>query len=225
MILASVVGMPRGPRILPSAAMLHLICRGNNGMRVFRNRNDFTQFALTLKRFTKESSLFIHHYVLMHTHVHLLAWCEDTSGMAQLIKAMNLSYHYYYARKYRYRGHLWHSRYRSVVIEDEPHWLQCGRYIELNPVFAGMRRFPDDFPWSSYHYYAHGKYDALMRPIMHPNGLPLHKPGKANAGYREFIYAGIDLDYQLLKKRYEAGQVQKNEQIDCNNSQSPFIRK
>jgi putative transposase len=210
--------------MLPEAAMLHLICRGNNGMRVFRNRNDFAQFSHTLRRYTLESSLFIHHYVMMHTHVHILAWCENTDGIAQLIKAMTLSYHYYFARKYRYRGHLWHSRYRSIVIEDEAHWIQCGRYIELNPVYARMRRLPDDYPWSSYHYYAYGIGDSLMRPIMHPSGIPLHIPGKANTGYQEFVHAGIDLDYQQLKKRYEAGKVQEIEQTGAKKSKSPFIR-
>gem|GEM_PF-5979366 len=46
---------------------------------------------------------------------------------------------------------------------------------------------------------------------MHPNGLPLHKPGEVNSGYREFIHAGMDLDYQMLKKRYESGHVQETE--------------
>jgi putative transposase len=203
--------MPRAPRRLPTSAMLHLICRGNNGLRVFRNRNDFAQFSSTLRRFTAKSELFIHHYVLMHTHFHLLAWCEDTSHVARIIKATTLSYHYYYRKKYKYKGHLWHSRYRSIVIDDDPQYLQCGRYIELNPVYARMCSLPDDYPWSSYHYYASGKSDSLLRPIIYPGGLPQHKPGERNAGYQEFVHAGIDLDYQRLKKQYELGIVQETE--------------
>ena len=197
--------MPRTARNLPPSAMLHLICRGNNNLRVFRNRNDFVQISNTIRRFVLCSELYIHNYVFMRTHFHLLAWAEDTRAVPMIIKAVTLSYHHYYRRKYTYRGHLWHSRYRSVVIRDEGQWLQCGRYVELNPVHAGICGDPGDYPWSSYHYYAHGKDDPLLQPVMRLAGMAVRKAGVVDSEYQDFIRAGIDLDYQLIKKRYESG--------------------
>jgi putative transposase len=199
--------------------MLHLICRGNNRTRVFRNAKDFREIWRLLCKCSDETGIRIHHYVLMHTHLHLLAWFDDTAEVAPLMKSVMLTYHYYYRRRYGGRGHLWHSRYRSVIIHDEPQWLHCGRYIELNPVHAHMCSDPRKYRWSSYHYYAHGKRDDLLRPTMHPGGLPLHERGKDNEGYREFVLAGIDVDYHRLKKQFEFGRVQETEQDELRNSE------
>lgn len=182
--------------------MLHLIGRGNDSIRLFRNRRDFFRFKQTLLRFLRREHMAIHHYALMHTHFHLLAWVPNTERLAAAMKAMAISYEHSYRRKYRHKGHLWHSRYRSIVIMDDAHWLQCGRYIELNPVHAGICRDPKNFPWSSYHYYAHGREDELIQPEKHP---PLEIIGEKEwrREYRNFILAGIHMDYEKMKKRYE----------------------
>ncbi|MFH1874720.1 MAG: transposase [Pseudomonadota bacterium] len=205
--------MVRAARILPTSAMLHIICRGNNGMRVFHNRQDFTHFLGTLQRFTGKSPLFIHNYVLMHTHFHLLAWVEDTQKMAKIMKSMLLSYYHYFRKRYAYCGHLWRGRFRSIHIESEEHWLQCGRYIELNPVYAGICKKPEEYNWTSYHYYAYGKENILLRPIMKISGLNTNATGQngqknnqdVNERYQDFVYAGINLEYQIQKKRFEKG--------------------
>ncbi|MFA4971699.1 MAG: transposase [bacterium] len=183
--------------------MLHVICRGNNGMRIFRNRLDFSRFKHTLSRYLKDVQIYVHHYVLMNTHCHFLAWCEETSALAPLIKAVCVSYNYQYCKRYSYKGHLWHSRFRTVVIEDEDQWAQCGRYIELNPVYAGACRDPRNYPWSSYHYYETGGRDALIQPILMRDEFRLREKGDINESYREFVLAGIDLDYRKLKKQFE----------------------
>lgn len=139
----------------------------------------------------------------MHTHFHLLAWVENTKQVAPLMKAINISYHHYYHRKYKYCGHLWHSRYRSIIINNESQWLQCGRYIELNPVHAGLCNDPKNFPWSSYHYHAYGKNDYLIRTDMPLLGTFKRQAGLENHAYQEFIKAGIDIDYQRLKNEFE----------------------
>lgn len=172
-------------------------------MRVFHNRMDFTRFKHILQRFLEGRAIFIHHYVLMHTHYHLLAWCEDTSELPSVIKSTCVSYNYYYRRRYRYRGHLWHSRYRTIRINDENQWAQCGRYIELNSVFAGICDDPRDYPWSSYHYYERGKRDPLVRPILAGEKSRQCRRGAEDRDYREFILAGIDLDYRRLKREFE----------------------
>lgn len=195
--------MPRSARILPPSAMLHLIGRGNNNVRTFRRYDDFANFLFTLIRYSHDSGIFIHHYILMHTHFHLLAWVEDTKKLAGIIKSACIAYHSYFTKRYEYKGHLWHGRFKSIIIKDDSQWLQCARYIELNSVYAGICKDPKDFRWSSYHYYARGKKDELLRPIFYPMGEIRHNPGKINDAYRQFVLSGMDIDYQKLKKQFE----------------------
>ena len=186
--------MPRGPRHLPEAGMFHLIARGNNGVCICRNREDFSHLKRTILRFTPNTEVAVHHYALMHTHFHLLAWVEDTNVLASVMKALLVSYQLYYRRKYPYNGHLWHSRFRSILMKDEAQWLQCARYIELNPVYAGICQDPKEYRWTSYHHYTFGKSDSFIRTKLHLSGMNT---------WKQFVLAGIDLDYQKLKRELE----------------------
>ena len=195
--------MPRKPRILPESGMLHLIARSNNRVPLLKDRYDFFRMKDLLLKICPPALISIHHYSLMNTHIHLLAWVENTEILHPVIKSLTVSYHHYYTKKYKYRGHLWHGRFKSVLIENEFHWLQCGRYIEINAPHAGICKDPRDYPWSSYHYYADGVFDPLISQVKIPDGIERWKLGRKNTCYREFILAGIDLDYQKLKKQYE----------------------
>jgi putative transposase len=80
------------------------------------------------------------------------------------MKQINLAYYHYYRKKYGYCGHLWQGRYKSVIIESDAQVLGCGKYIELNPVRAGIVVQPEQFEFSSYRYYALGQQDSLVTP-------------------------------------------------------------
>lgn len=196
--------MPRIPRILPPDAMLHLIGRSNNKMILFKNSDDFTQFRRTILKFITNQNIFIHNYVFMHTHFHILAWIDDTASLAKTMKSILVSYNHYYRRRYGFHGHLWHSRFRTVVIETETHWAACGRYIELNPVRANICRQPKKFPWSSYHHYAFGKEDPLLRPIKGMARCEKWIKGVGSAEYRSFILEGLKMDQNALKRLFSA---------------------
>ncbi|MBI4211862.1 MAG: transposase [Deltaproteobacteria bacterium] len=190
--------MPRGPRLLPAEGIFHLIARANHTVRAFRQSLDFIVFKKRLLRFSMQAGIMIHHYVLMNTHFHLLARVDDTKLLAPTMKALLLSYHHYYRRKYAYKGHLWHSRYRSIIIANEEQKLQCARYIELNPVHAKLCNDPQSYRWSSYHHYAFGTADELI--------VDAEPTPRERLLYQQFVVSGIDLDYQHLKKQYERGQ-------------------
>ncbi|MFH1829996.1 MAG: transposase [Pseudomonadota bacterium] len=194
--------MPRLARILPSDAMVHLIGRSNNSMRLFHDADDFTRFRNTILRYLKDRPIFIHHYVFMHTHFHLLAWVEGTSCLASVMKAIAVSYNHYHRRRYRFYGHIWHSRFRSIVIEDEAHWSACGRYIEINPVRAGICHKPEKYPWSSYRHYAFGREDVLLNPVKGRIGCEDWLLGRGSLSYREFVQAGITMDQTEMRKLY-----------------------
>lgn len=195
--------MPRAARIMPPQSMIHIIGRGNNDVRLFRNRRDFARFLRIIIKFMSEPYIFVHHYVIMHTHFHVLAWFEQTDTFANIMKGMCLSYYDYYKRKYGYKGHLWHGRFRSIAIKDEAHWLRCGRYIELNPVFAGMCPDPAGYKWSSYHYYASGKNDRLIHVYIEHEETTTRQADVANERYRQYVLDGLDMDYRRQKLLFE----------------------
>lgn len=196
--------MPRCARIIPHQAMLHIIGRGNNKIHLFKNPDNFTQFRRTILRFISGLPIFIHNYVFMQTHIHILAWIDNTGVLASLMKRIAVSYNHYYRRQYDFYGHLWRGRFRTVVVEGDHHWAACGRYIELNPVRAQICKRPEIYPWSSYHYYAFGKED----PLLHPNkGTALNGNwtwtlGKGLPEYRAFVLDGIDMNQNDMRRLY-----------------------
>ncbi|MFH1829530.1 MAG: transposase [Pseudomonadota bacterium] len=211
--------MPRSARILPSEGMLHLIGRANNKEKLFRHRVDFLRFKNTLHRFLHKDQCAIQHYAFMHTHFHLLAWVARTERLAALMKAVMVSYQYYYSRRYSYKGHLWHSRYRSIIISDDSQWLQCARYIELNPVYAGICKDPKEYCWTSYRHHAYGAYDPLIYEVFTVPGESKWRRGRQNSAYQEFVRAGIDLDYRRLKREFE------QKRYDVDKAKVPKIEK
>ncbi|MEP6878951.1 MAG: transposase, partial [Nitrosospira sp.] len=87
---------------------------------------------------------------------------------------------------YRRSGTLWEGRFRSCLIQDEIYLLGCQRYIELNPVRAGMVVHPSEYRWSSYRANAQNEVDALVKP--HPLYEALGLDGASRrAAYRELF--------------------------------------
>ncbi|TBR17936.1 transposase [bacterium] len=154
--------MPRSRRIIPDNAALHVISRGNNKQIVFHADNDKLRYYALLRDLKEENKISIFHYCLMDNHVHLLLGLNEKSSVSKFMKQVNLSYFYYYRKLYGYAGHFWQNRFRSNIIEADFHLLQCAKYIELNPVRAGMVGHPSDYLFSSYNFYARGKEDTLI---------------------------------------------------------------
>jgi len=138
------------------------MCRGNNKQVVFHDDSDKLFYWKLLKELKTENKIDIFHYCIMATHIHFIAWIIQMSRFAKFMKQLNLSYYNFYRRKYGYYGHVWQGRYKSNVIETNVYLLQCGKYIELNPVRAGMVRMPEDYRFSSYRHYAFGIPDDVV---------------------------------------------------------------
>jgi putative transposase len=100
----------------------------------------------------------------MSNHVHLLATEQRTEALADTIQAMGRRYVSYFNFLHRRTGTLWEGRYRSTLIESERYLLRCQRYIEMNPVRAGLVLRPEDFHWSSHRYHVAGVADDLVTP-------------------------------------------------------------
>ncbi|MGH6894673.1 MAG: transposase, partial [Dongiaceae bacterium] len=114
----------------------------------------------------------VHAYCLMTNHVHLLFTpLAGEDACAALMK--NLSQHYvqHVNRIHGRTGTLWEGRYRSCVAASEAYVLACYRYIELNPVRAGIVAHPHEYLWSSYRGNAEGRADSLLVPHAAFQGL------------------------------------------------------
>ncbi len=154
--------MPRKPRILLSKSYYHITTRGNNKNNIFKENNDYLFYLNLIKKYKKKTSLNIYHYCLMPNHTHFLIRTGDASSFSSFMKNLNLAYCYYFKKKYSWVGHFWQGRYNSQSVGKDEYFLQCGKYIELNPVRARIVEDPKDYPYSSYSYYAEGKDDDII---------------------------------------------------------------
>lgn len=102
----------------------------------------------------------------MTNHVHLLATAGHEDSVSHLMKQFGQRYAQYFNRMHNRTGPLWEGRFRSCMVDTEGYLLTCHRYIECNPVRAGMVADPGDYPWSSYRCNALGVFDPLVTP--HP---------------------------------------------------------
>jgi putative transposase len=154
--------MARLPRLVIPGQPHHIIQRGNNRQQVFHDTDDHSVFLNWLREAAKSFKVAIHAYVLMPTHVHLLASPADATGMSRMMQWVGRQYVPYFNKKYQRTGTLWEGRYRATVIDSEHYFLTCSRYIELNPVRAGLASAAGDYPWSSYAHHVGQKHDPLI---------------------------------------------------------------
>lgn len=154
--------MARLPRYFAAGVPLHLIQRGNNRQVIFADNDDFACFRDWLIDAARREGLAVHAYVFMTNHVHLLATPSSAPAAGRTLQSVGRRYVQYFNRRYGRTGTLWEGRYKATVIDAESYLLACSRYIELNPVRAGMVAHPRDYRWSSYRVHADGSNDELI---------------------------------------------------------------
>jgi len=141
--------MARLPRVCLPDIPQHIIQRGNNRQVCFGSDEDFAAYAHWLEEYAKKFQVAIHAWVFMTNHVHLLLISTD-DGASLLMQALGRRYVRYFNYSYRRSGTLWEGRFKSCVVDADNYLLLCQRYIELNPVRAGMVESPGAYRWSSY---------------------------------------------------------------------------
>lgn len=156
--------MPRRPRILLAGLPVHVIQRGNNRSACFFSEADRALFLHWLQELARRFDCALHAFVLMTNHVHLLLTPGSPAAVSLLMKHLGQRHTQYINRCYDRSGALWEGRFRSCVIEEEAYLLRCYRYIELNPVRAGIASHPREYPWSSYRFNAEGAAGRFLVP-------------------------------------------------------------
>jgi putative transposase len=159
--------MPRRPRLDLSGIPQHVVQRGNDRQPCFFADVDRQRYLQDLKEIALREGCSVHAYVLMTNHVHLLMTPTGSGQIARVMQALGRRYVRYINDRYHRTGTLWEGRYKSSLVDRDTYLLHCYRYIELNPVRAGMCPDPADYPWSSHGCNALGHDDPLIHP--HPN--------------------------------------------------------
>jgi putative transposase len=154
--------MPRKPRFDVTDVPQHVIQRGNNRQPCFFSEPDYRIYLDYLRGACETHGCSVHAYVLMTNHVHLLVTQSRLRGLSKMMQSLGRRYVKHINDSYRRTGTLWEGRYKASLVSSDDYLLTCYRYIELNPVRAGMVGEPRDFQWSSYRCNAHGFADDLI---------------------------------------------------------------
>ena len=158
--------MPRQPRFYYPGVVLHAVQRGNNRVACFTQPDDYRFYLRCLREAAAEHGVAIHGYVLMTNHVHLLVSPGSPAALPRAMQTLGRRYVGRFNFLCQRTGTLWEGRYKAALVDDDAYLLTCMRYIELNPVRAGMVAHAARYRWSSYRANALGEHDALVTP--HP---------------------------------------------------------
>lgn len=142
--------MPRTARIRSANTTFHIVQRGNNRNTTFFHADDFHTYTNLLVTACDRYGCKLHAYVLMTNHVHLLMTSGDRDSISKTMQYTSGNYVRTINDRDARTGSLWEGRFRSSPVEADSYCLACYRYIELNPVRAGMVATPGDYRWSSY---------------------------------------------------------------------------
>lgn len=209
--------MPRQPRLDIPYILHHVIVRGIEKRDIFADDADKERFVARLSFLLTNGSTKCFAWSLMSNHFHLLLM-PTTVSLSETMRRLLTSYAVYFNRKYKRSGHLFQNRYKSILCEEEPYFLELIRYIHLNPLRAGLVADLDglgSYPWS-------GHAALLGNLTMEGQEINdvLMRFGKSKArsvrGYRQFIADGIAAGrrYDLVGgglKRSQFGQEQNKE--------------
>lgn len=205
--------MPRKPRFYLPGVPVHAVQRGHNKSAVFFDDFDYIEYLRCLKLASDDCECLIHSYVLMTNHIHLLITPKDSASIAKMFQSLGRHYVRYINETYNRRGSLWEGRYKSTIIQSQVYLLACYRYIEMNPVRAGMVEYPAEYRWSSYGINALGVSNPVVSTHTEYRGLGATKKD-CQLVYRELFDSpqGAE-ELGLLRAALQSGTPLGNEKF------------
>lgn len=186
--------MPRQSRVVIPEVAVHIVQRGHNRQACFREDTDYLVYLSSLAELSSKAGCALHAYCLMTNHLHLLLTPSDPEALARLMRPLGQRYVQYFNRRYSRSGTLWEGRARSCLVDSARYVLACYRYIELNPVRAGMVASPADYRWSSHHGNAGRVSNKALTPHAEYLALADEHHGRHEA-YRQMLLGGDDPNF------------------------------
>ena len=210
--------MPRRFRNCPPGLSVHVVQRGNNRQICFAEEADLKAYANWLREAAEKFDVAVHAWVFMTNHVHLLLTPATAVGVSRCMQHLGRHYVRYFNYRYERTGTLFEGRFNSSLVQSQQYLLACQRYIELNPVRAGLVGDPADYTWSSYRAHAFGHGARMWQP--HPEYLALGANGRTRrsayrtlfateieatlvAGIRHALQTGLVLGNERFRKEVE----------------------
>ena len=183
--------MPRRPRWFDPQVPLHIVQRGVDRLPCFRSPEDHRAYLHWLAKSAAQHGCAVHAYVLMTNHVHLLATPSTANAASLLMQDLGRNYVRLFNRKHGRTGPLVEGRFRAHPVQSERYLLTVHRYIESNPLRAGMVSHPGQYRWSSYACNAWGASDPCV--TQHALFLALAEtPEDRRAAYRDLFGTALD---------------------------------
>jgi putative transposase len=195
--------MPRGPRLDAPGVLHHVMIRGIERRPIFKDDRDRDDFLRRLATLASAAGLTVYAWALLPNHAHFLVQ-TGTQPLARTMRSLLTGYAGAFNRRHRRQGHLFQNRYRSIVVEEEPYFLELVRYLHLNPIRAGVvpnLRGLDRHPYSGHA----ALMETVPRPWQATNEVLKRfasNPRRARARYRAFVAAGIP---QGRRPEFEGG--------------------
>jgi len=152
--------MARLARVVAPGYPHHIIQRGNRRQQAFFSEEDYRVYLDLMSEYCQRYLLKVWAYCLMPNHVHLIAVPQSEDGLRRGIGEAHRKYTRHVNFRMGWRGHLWQWRFLSYPM-DEEYLLATARYVELNPVKAGMIDLADQYPWSSAKFHTSGGTNIL----------------------------------------------------------------
>ncbi len=170
---------------------MHVVQRGNNRAPVFMDDADRTHYHRLLAEGCARLRCAVHAYAFMTNHVHLLITPGDADTVSRLMQWLGRNYVQRFNRRHGRTGTLWEGRFHANLIDSARYFLGCSRYIDQNPVRAGIVRSAASYRWSSHARLACGTADELVTE--HAEYVALGAtPLTRQAAYRDLCVPAVD---------------------------------
>jgi putative transposase len=182
--------MPRAPRPVADGLLYHAMNRGNNRAPIFFAAEDYLTFLNALGQTQRRYPFRLFGYCLMTNHFHLFLSPEPGQSISRILQSLSVAHTWHYHKRQGTMGHIWQGRFKSPVIEEDDHALVVLRYVEANPLRAGMVSNLASYPWSSYRVHGMGRSDPLLQRLPAWETLAKHDAARA-AYWRQWVHTPL----------------------------------
>jgi putative transposase len=197
--------MGRPPRPIADGLVYHALNRGNNRNPVFTGAADHRAFLSALTQTQLRYPFRLYGYCLMPNHFHLLLQPGPGQSVSRILQSLTVAHTWRYHRQHGTVGHVWQGRFKSPVVQSDEHALTVLRYVEANPLRAGLVTDMRDYPWSSYP--AHGLERADGMLAEPPCWLGLGSTEKERQAYwRSWVHTPLtEAELTALRRSVSSG--------------------
>lgn len=186
--------MPRQSRIDAPGALHHIIARGNEKRNIFKDKKDYKEFSARLRDILSHTQTICYAWALIPNHFHLFLR-TGTVPIATIMRRLLTGYAIYFNRRHRRYGHLFQNRYKSILCQEEPYFLELVRYIHLNPLRANIvkdLRSLDKYPYTG-HSALMGRFENDWQDMDYVLEWFGKRVKSARSKYHDFIKEGVSM--------------------------------